>query len=229
MIRYNSFQGVATIFLDRPEKSHAYTPSMLCELEEAIRKAEEQTVCVLSSTGGRVFCAGADKDSLSERRAEDALRLKAQILFDSISKSRTVFIASMNGPAIAGGFELALACDLRVVHPNVYCSLPEVSLGLIPAAGGCTRLSKLVGSSIAREVILGGGSIHPQKGLQIGLFHRISEEPDTEATNWAKQISQYNPLALQLAKEVLDSPSLQAERMAEAVLYERKRQKEESG
>ena len=112
MIRYNSLQGVATIFLDRPQKSHAYTPEMLDSLASALTRAEDFSVCVLSSTQGRVFCAGADRDSLKERRAEDALSLRAQFLFDSIARSRTVFIASMNGPAIAGGFELALACDL---------------------------------------------------------------------------------------------------------------------
>jgi len=225
MIRYNSFQGIATIFLDRPDKSHAYTPSMLKDLEEAIHQAEDCSVCVISSTGGRVFCAGADKNSLRERRAEDALMLKAQFLFDTIANSRAVFIASMNGPAIAGGFELALACDLRVVHPSVYCSLPEVSLGLIPAAGGCTRLSKLVGASIAREVILGGGRIHADRGGQLGLFHRISDTPDEEALSWAQNISKYDPLALQLAKQTLNNPSLQAERLAEAILYERRREK----
>ena len=225
MIRYNSFQGVATIFLDRPEKSHAYTPSMLDALEKAVRQAEDFSVCVLSSTGGRVFCAGADKNSLLERRAEDALVLQSQFLFDSIANSRTVFIASMNGPAIAGGFELAMACDLRVVHPSIYCSLPEVSLGLIPAAGGCTRLSKLMGSSIAREVVLGGGRIQAERGALLGLFHRINEGPDEEAMKWAQKIAQYDPLALQLAKQTLNHPSLEAERMAEAILYERRRKK----
>ena len=189
MIRYNSFKGVATIFLDRPQKAHAYTPPMLDELEKVIHQAEDHSVCVFSSTQGRVFCAGADRDSLKERRAEDALMLKAQFLFDAIARSRTVFIASMNGPAIAGGFELALSCDLRVVHPGVYCSLPEVSLGLIPAAGGCTRLSELVGSSVAREVILGGGKIQADRGIQLGLFHRISDTPDDEAMAWAEEIS----------------------------------------
>ena len=226
MIRYNSFEGVATIFLDRPQKSHAYTPKMLDDLEMAIHQAEEFSVCVLSSTQGRVFCAGADKNSLQERRAEDGLMLKAQFLFDAIARSRTVFIASMNGPAIAGGFELALACDLRVVHPTVYCSLPEVSLGLIPAAGGCTRLSSLVGASVARELILGGGRINANRGIQLGVFHRISDTPDEEARAWAQEISQYDPLALQLAKQILHNPSLQAERMAEAILYERKRGRE---
>lgn len=225
MIRYNSFKGVATIFLDRPQKSHAYTPTMLNELEKVIHQAEDFSVCVLSSTRGRAFCAGADRDSLRERRAEDALLLKSQFLFDSIARSRTVFIASMNGPAIAGGFELALSCDLRVVHPNAYCSLPEVSLGLIPAAGGCTRLTELVGSSVAREVILGGGNIQADRGIQLGLFHRLSEKPDDEAMAWAEQISKYDPLALQLAKQTLINPSLRAERMAEAILYERRRQK----
>lgn len=221
MIRYNSFQDIATIFLDRPQKSHAYTTQMLFLLEEAIEKARSSAVCVLSSTGERVFCAGADRNSLQERRAEDALTLKAQSVFASIVHSPTVFIAALNGPAIAGGFELALACDLRVVHPRVYCALPEVELGLIPAAGGCTRLSEMLGSSIARSVILGGTKISAEQGMQWGLFHRMCESPQDEAISWARDIQKKNSLALQVAKQVLAEPSLQAERMAEGILYER--------
>ena len=86
-------------------------------------------------------------------------------------------------------------------------------------------MSKLVGASIAREVVLGGGRIQAERGALIGLFHRINDNPDEEAMSWAQKIAQYDPLALQLAKQTLNHPSLEAERMAEAILYERKREK----
>jgi enoyl-CoA hydratase/carnithine racemase len=222
MIRYNSLNGIATIFLDRPHRAHAYTPELLDALSNAIQQAQEHTVCIITSTGGRHFCAGADRDSLKKRRAEDALLLQAQRVFDSIATSPTIFIAAIIGPAIAGGFELALSCDLRVVHPQAFFRLPEVSLGLIPAAGGCTRLVELVGPSIAKGMILGGESMDSEQGLRWGLFHRISEDTIEEAEAWGREIAKQNPLSLRIAKEVLNNPSLSAERMGEAILYERR-------
>jgi len=222
MIRYNSFDGIATIFLDRPQKAHAYNSQMLALLEKAIHETADHSVCIITSTGDRHFCAGADTSTFENRKAEDALRLHSQRIFALLSKNATVYIAAMKGAAIAGGFELALACDLRVVHPRVYASLPEVGLGLIPAAGGCTRLVSFVGPSIAKAVILGGESIAAEQGMNWGLFHRISEDPVAEAKKWAADIAKKNPLALQLAKQILDAPCLEKERLAEAILYERK-------
>ena len=224
MIRYNFSAEIANIFLDRPQRAHAYTPDMLLELQQVLEKLNNQTVCIISSTGEKHFCAGADKDTLSGRKAEDALTLVSQKVFDFIARSDTIFIAAMNGPAVAGGCELALACDLRVAHPRTFFSLPEVSLGLIPAAGGCTRLVKLLGTSIAKGVILGGGRISSEQAERWGLVHRISAEPLEEASKWAQEILKKDALALRLAKSVLNEPSLLAERLAEALLYERKKE-----
>lgn len=224
MIRYNFSTEVANIFLDRPHQAHAYTPDMLMQLEQAVSQLRHHSVCIISSTGAKHFCAGADKDSLKQRMAEDALALHAQSIFESIATSKTIFIAAMNGAAVAGGCELALACDLRVAHPQTFLALPEVSLGLIPSAGGCTRLVKLVGDSIAKGVILGGNHINSSDAERWGLFHKISLEPYEEALRWAKEIQKKDSLALRLAKSVLNEPSLLAERLAEAVLYERKRE-----
>lgn len=222
MIRYNSLNGIATIFLDRPDRAHAYTPALLDALSKAVLQAQEHAVCIISSTGGRHFCAGADRASLKKRRAEDGLELQAQSVFDSIATSRTIFIAAIIGPAIGGGFELALSCDLRVIHPDAFCRLPEVSLGFIPAAGGCTRLVDLVGLSTAKGMILGGQPVGAEDGARCGLFHRVSEDPISEAEDWGREIAKQNPLALRLAKQVLGNPSLSSERMAEAILYERR-------
>ena len=82
MIRYNSFDGFATIFLDRPQKAHAYNDEMLNQLEQALDRLADISVCVIASTGGRHFCAGADTDTFAERRAKDALDLRAQFIFN---------------------------------------------------------------------------------------------------------------------------------------------------
>ena len=222
MIRFNSSGNFSTIYLDRPHRAHAYTPDVLTQLERAIQLSLEKSVCIISSTGERHFCAGADTDSLQGRKAKDALDLQSQKVFNSIASSPTIFIAAIHGAAIAGGFELALACDLRVVHPDSFFRLPELSLGLIPAAGGCTRLVKLVGESIAKGIILGGDDMSAQKGRDFGLFHRVSNSPIEEAMSWADKISKNDVHALRFAKRVLNQPSLLNERLAEAYLYDRK-------
>ena len=222
MIRYTFLDEIPVIFLDRPHRAHAYTPEMLTDLSKAISLSEEHSVCIISSTGEKHFCSGADMDSLQVRKAEDGLRLSSQRIFDQIAISSTIFIGAIQGPAIAGGFELALACDLRVAHPQAYFSLPEVSLGLIPSAGGCTRLARLLGESIAKGVVLGGQKIDAVSAERWGLVHKISSEPLETAKLWAEEIKQKNRLALHVAKTVLNNPSLQAERLGESILYERK-------
>ena len=131
-------------------------------------------------------------------------------------------IAAIHGPAVAGGFELTLACDLRIASPETWFGLPEVSKGLIPAAGGCTRLTDLLGLSIAKGVILGGEQILAKQAHQWGLVHRLSSTPQKAALEWAQVILEKDSLALTLAKQVLKAPSLEAERLAEAILYERR-------
>lgn len=220
-INLNINQQMATLEIHRPNKAHAYTQQMLHDLDTAWQAVEAQcSVVVVQSSGERHFCAGADLTEMTQKRAEDALDLLSQRVFNRIATSHVVSIAAIQGPAVAGGFELALACDLRVSHPDAWFSLPEVSLGLIPSAGGCTRLSQLMGQSIAKSVILGGAKIFAQQAYQWGLVHRLDVEPKRNALEWAQKLCQQEPLAMRLAKQVLTAPSLEQERLAEAVLYE---------
>ncbi len=220
--------GFGTLTLDRPERAHAYDRPHLIALRDAFRTlAESVSVVVIESTGDRAFCGGADLKAMASAAPEDALDLLSQRVFAEIADSPAVSIAAVQGPAIAGGCELALACDLRIVGPRARFALPETALGLIPAAGGCTRLARLVGQSVARQVILAGSSISASQAVRWGLAHGDTQAaPRAAAYDLARSIAQRDPMALRLAKQVLGmdgrGPSLDAERLAEAVLYGRK-------
>jgi len=196
---------------------------MLKELREAwFHLSECCSVIIITSEGHPAFCGGADLTEIVHKTATDAFSHQSQTLFNEIAISSVVSIAAVHGAAVAGGCELALSCDLRVVSPEAYFSLPEVSLGLIPSAGGCTRLSNLIGSSRARAIILGGERITAQQAVICGLAHRVAKNPLDEAQKWAQQISDFDPMALRLAKRVLIDPTLAKERICESILYQRK-------
>lgn len=214
---------IAILSLNRPLKANAYTPAMLQEINRLWDQLEQDTrIVIIASKGDGAFCGGADLQEMKQATAADALDLLSQRVFNRIAQSNVVSIAAIQGPAVAGGFELTLACDLRIASSGAWFALPEVSKGLIPAAGGCTRLTALLGASIAKGMILGGERISCQQGLSWGLIHRTSETPADDAFAWAEQLLHNDVLALKLAKRVLSAPSLEAERLAEALLYEQK-------
>jgi enoyl-CoA hydratase len=223
MIQCTVQQQIAFLQFNRPEKAHAYTQEMLLQIQTFFKDITDHcSIVVIHSKGHRAFCAGADLTEMKAKRAEDALDLLSQKVFQQIATSSCISIASIHGPAIAGGFELALACDLRVASKDAFFSLPEVSLGLIPSAGGSTRLTQLLGASVAKGMILGGGTVTGEEAFRWGLVHKLEEDPFLAAKNWAKELSERDPLALRLAKSVINQPSLKKERLAEAILYERK-------
>ncbi|MBM4389606.1 MAG: enoyl-CoA hydratase/isomerase family protein [Deltaproteobacteria bacterium] len=219
---------LATLTLDRPEKAHAYDRVHLDEiLARARALAGEVSVLIVQSTGDRAFCGGADLDAMKASSFLDALELRSQRVFDELARLPCVTIAAIQGPAIAGGFELALACDLRVASPAARFAFPETALGIIPSAGGTTRLAALVGASRAKAVVLGGDGVSAEQALSWGLVHRLSTEPRAEAARWGAEIATRDLVALRLAKQVmgaeLSAASLARERVAEAILYARKR------
>jgi enoyl-CoA hydratase len=221
-------EGVAYLTLDRPAKAHAYNQALLNALETRLNALEvaSVTALVVSSTGDGAFCGGADLNEMKDATPEDAENLRSQALFERLARLPIISIAAVHGAAIGGGFELAMACDLRVVGPNARFGLPETRLGLIPTAGGCTRLPRLIGISRAKEVILGARTLDSQTAIDWGLAHRFAQDCRAEAMNWAVEITKLDRQALAAAKRVLDaddlSPSLARERREEAILYARK-------
>ena len=219
--------AVGFLTLDRPERAHAYDGPLLEALLEGARAlAATCRVIVLGSTGEAAFCGGADRDAMAGAHPLDAVDLRSQHVFTAIARLPVVTIVAVQGAAVAGGFELALACDLRVAGPKARFWLPETRLGLLPSAGGTTRLGRLVGASRAKEVILGGRTLDAEAAREWGIVHRIAEDPRAEALRWAKEVAERDPVALALAKELLDvsesDGALARERQAEAFLYARR-------
>lgn len=218
---------IGLLTLDRPSRAHAYDREHVdALLDGATSLARACRVIVVQSTGDRAFCAGADLDQMKDAHPLDALELRSQRVFTAIARLPCVTIAAVQGAAVAGGFELAMACDLRVVGPNARFWLPETKLGILPSAGGTTRLSRLIGTSRAKAVILGGATLDAGQAMDTGLAHRLADDPRAAALGWAEEVAQRDAVALRLAKDILDSDESDAsfakERAAEAILYARK-------
>ncbi|MCB9742846.1 MAG: enoyl-CoA hydratase/isomerase family protein [Alphaproteobacteria bacterium] len=221
-LRVHRGERVTTLLLDRPEKAHAYDRATLDALAAAV-EALETPVFVVGSTGARAFCGGADLGEMKGADPLSALDLRSQAVFELIARSPRVSVAAVQGSAVAGGCELALACDLRVGGPRARFSLPETALGIVPSAGGCTRLPRLVGPARAKELILAGRQLEAEAALAWGLLNRLAEDPLAEAQAWAEEIARRDPLANRLAKALIDGVDpLGAERLTESLLYLRR-------
>lgn len=218
--------AVGVLRLDRPERAHAYDAAQLKALEAGVVALGDCAVMIVESTGDRAFCGGADLKAMAHAEPLDALELLSQRVFTRLARFSGVVIAAVQGAAVGGGCELTLACDLRVAGPHARFSLPETRLGILPAAGGTTRLSRLVGTSRAKEVILGGREVDANTALSWGLVHRIVADPRSEARVWAAEILGRDQAAMSFAKQLLDADESQAslarERTVEAILYARR-------
>lgn len=224
---------VGWIVLCRPQKANSYTSSMLEALDEArgeLEKDEQVRVVVVTGTGARAFCAGADRTEMAGSDYRRALDLKSHAVFARLAACPKVTIAAVNGAAVGGGLELALACDLRIsVHEAVF-AMPEPSLGILPAAGGVHWLPRVVGTAGAKALILGGATWNAEEAFHYGLVHRVvpRERLPEEVREWTTRIATRDPLALRLAKEMLNAAGTwprEAEKIAQALLYQLKRER----
>jgi enoyl-CoA hydratase len=236
LIQTRKQERVGYIEINRPEKANAYNQEVLDELESALGRMEadqDVSVLVMSGAGERSFCAGADLDEMKLKDYSDALNLKSAKVFASIASYSKVTLAAINGAAVAGGLELALACDLRICSKNARFFFPETKLGLIPAAGGTHRLPQVVGIARAKELILGGRIWLANEAISYGLVSEVIS-PDKlmeRAQQWSKEIGQRNQIALQLAKKSINfgtNYGLESsyEAVAEALLYQIKFKKD---
>lgn len=220
---------IAYLGLSRPEKANAYTQDMLCAAGQFLDSIETQNdvgVLIIHGCRGKHFCAGADRSELPQHTPLDGLKLRARLLFERIANWPTPTIAAVNGSAVGGGFELALACDIRIVSSNAIFAFPEPSLGLIPAAGGCLRSPRLLGTTLAKEMILFGRALSAQEALARGFVSEITE-PDkviSRAEAWAARALAHQPLVNLLAKRAINmalpqGDTLAFEGAAQATLY----------
>ena len=222
---------VATLTVSRPEVRNALDGGTVDEFHHALEevRAARATVLIVTGKGDKAFVSGADISSIRERRREDALASINSRLMAAVEAHEAVSIAAVNGYALGGGCELALACDLRIAAENAVFGLPEPSLGIIPGAGGTQRLPRIVGLGRAKEMILTGARWDARKALEAGLVSRVVPlaELMTAARAMAESVLALGPLAVRLAKAAVNASSqmplgagLVFESTAQAITFE---------
>jgi enoyl-CoA hydratase/carnithine racemase len=220
--------SIKVISFNRPSKSNSYNSEFLEAFYKELKLANNDTsINAIVITGiGKSFCAGADLVEIKGRRAEDGIFLKSREVFDYLAAISKITIASINGPAIGGGLELALACDIRICAPIAKFSFPEIDFALTPAAGGMRRIPAFIGKSRSKEMILFGRELNAQEALEWGLVSYMGEDFMVVATQHACRIASLNQLAVCLAKKVIDGEKKNEqsdfESVVQALLYERK-------
>jgi enoyl-CoA hydratase len=199
--------------LNRPEKLNALTGEMLSELGEFFerlgveRRRGVARAVILTGTEGGAFSAGTDIGELQSLDVEGARLVseRGQAVCERIESCGVPVIAAVGGVAAGGGFELALACHLRVASSNAKFTLPETGLGVIPAYGGTQRLARATGSTRAFELMLAGASLTAEEALRMGLVNRVTESARllAEAETMAREISRQAPLAISACLEAV--------------------------
>jgi enoyl-CoA hydratase len=204
-------EGIATITFNRPKALNALNGVLLEELSQALDKIaadEDIRVLILTGAGDKSFVAGAD---ISELATFDCLKAKsfARIGHDIISKLQVLpitVIAAVNGFALGGGTEIAIACDFIYASENAKFGQPEINLGVIPGFGGTQRLPRLIGSNMAKELILTGKMISAAEALQLGLVNKVfpAETLIEEVMKTAGVIATKGKVSLREAKQAVN-------------------------
>lgn len=205
--------GILVITINRPSKLNALNKDTIQELSKAFVDAElddSVKVIILTGAGEKAFVAGADISEFADYSPKEGKHLAAQgqkVLFDTVANLNTPVIAAINGFALGGGLELAMAAHFRLASDNAKMGLPEVSLGVIPGYGGTQRLPELVGKGIAMEMIITAGMIDAQKALQHGLVNHVTtqEELLDKAKEIAGRITSNSTIAIAAAIRAINA------------------------
>ena len=198
---------IAILTLNRPEARNAISPevsqAMAAVLDEIESDAELRAVVVTGR--GEVFSAGADLKVVAAGKANDIARGKGGFAGIVTRDFPKPIIAAVNGPALAGGFEIVLSCDLVVAAETARFGIPEVKRGLMAAAGGLIRLPKRVPLTVALELAMTGDPIDADRALQLGLVNRVvpAERVLDEATNLANRIGENSPIAVRNSRRLV--------------------------
>jgi len=198
--------GIAVLWLDNPP-ANSLSPAVIEALEAAWKEVEGSAKAViLASPNPALFCAGADIKAFTKMDAAGGRDLldRGHALLRSFERSRTMTIAAVNGLALGGGCELAMACDVRLAAFSASFGQPEINLGIIPGFGGTQRLPRLVGPAKALEMNTTGESIAAEEAYEFGLVNRVVADHELfdAALAWARKFARQAPLALEQIKRV---------------------------
>ena len=211
-IIYEVEEGIATITFNRPKALNALNAALLGELSDALDKIaadEEIRVLILTGSGDKAFVAGAD---ITELATFNSLSAKSFATFghgviDKLEKLPIIVIAAVNGFALGGGTEIAIACDFIYASENAKFGQPEINLGLIPGFGGTQRLPRLIGTNMAKELIFTGKMVSAAEGNQMGLVNKVvaPEVLLEEVMKVAKEIAAKGKVSLRAAKQAINN------------------------
>jgi enoyl-CoA hydratase len=204
--------GIAVVTLHRPAVLNALNGALLAELSSALRAIDDDPAMhavILTGSGEKAFAAGADIAELAALESSVAAKVAArtgQALTRQMERMRVPLIAAINGFALGGGCELALACDIRIASETARLGQPEVNLGIIPGYGGSQRTTRLVGRGHAMYLCLTGEIVGAQEALRIGLVERVVPQGELmrEARRIAELIAAKAPLAIAACKRAID-------------------------
>lgn len=208
---YEKKDDIGILTINRPDKLNAISNELTSELSSLLAELEKDDklkVLVVTGAGDKAFVAGADIQELVDRDARLGRRVshERQEIFSRIENLPVPVIAAVNGYALGGGLELALACNIRICSEKAQFGAPEVKLGIIPGDGGTQRLPRLVGLGRAMEMILTGDFIDAQEAYRIGLVNKVvpPEELINAAMELAQKVASRPPLAVKYAKEAVN-------------------------
>lgn len=239
-VLYENREGILYITLNRPEKRNALNPEMWRDINAAVKAAGDDDsvrVVIITSAGDKALASGADIQELHDRDYMLQMKGHATLALKAIEDLWKPTICAINGVALGGGCELAMACDIRIATKRSKFGQPEVGLSLIPGAGGTQRLSRLVGIAKAKELIFTGKIIRAEEAMQLGLVNQVTEDTREDlmaaAEEMAKQIMAKGPVAIQMAKIAISigaetdiNTGLMLERLAQTIALSTEDRKE---
>ena len=216
--------NVALIYLNRPDALNALNNGIIGELTVALEDAQkDKDIAAIVITGsGRAFAAGADIKEMEDKTFQDCVKSGFLGQWDSVAKCTKPTIAAVNGFALGGGCELAMMCDIIYASEKAKFGQPEIKLGTIPGAGGTQRLTRVVGKSLAMEMVLTGDPISANEALQAGLASKVfpADQLVEKAVKTAENIGEKSKLIVNMAKEAVNTAYETT--LAEGIHFEKK-------
>lgn len=211
LVQVETKDHICILKMNRADKLNALNWDLIEELTESLKNIQKECiqgnirVLLIGTTNPKAFCAGADlaeRIQMTEEKVVETLK-KLRVLTDTITSIPVPSIAVMEGVAFGGGFEIALACDLRICTPQSQMGLTETSLAIIPGAGGTQRLARIVGEARAKELIFLAKRLSAAEATHLNLVNASNENPWLQANLWATELTTKGPLALRYSKEAI--------------------------